>query len=127
LIWGNLAGVAVNYDEVNNQPPDGQYSYVFDATVNHEDLYGFGALSVTPASVYAVAVKGYVQRSDSGAKTISLRTKSGASDSGGSLAGQTPATTYGWMASVFETDPATGAAWTGANLNAATSGIRVDS
>jgi hypothetical protein len=31
------------------------------------------------------------------------------------------------MASVFETDPATGAAWTGANLNAATSGIRVDS
>jgi hypothetical protein len=77
--------------------------------------------------VYAVAVKGYVQRSDSGAKTISLRTKSGASDSGGSLAGQTPATTYGWMASVFETDPATGAAWTGANLNAATSGIRVDS
>lgn len=127
LFWGNLTGVAVNYDEVNNQPPDGLYSYVFDATVGHEDLYNFGALSVTPASVYAVAVKGYIQRSDSGAKTISLRTKSGGSDGAGSLAGQTPATTFGWMTSVFETDPATSAAWTGPNLNAAQSGIRVDS
>jgi len=123
LLWGNLTGVAVNYDEVNNQPPDGAQSFVFDATVGHEDQYNFGALSVTPASVYAVAVKGYVQRSDSGAKTISLRT----SGSAGSLAGQTPATTYGWMTSVFETDPGTGAAWTGPNLNAAKSGVRVDS
>jgi hypothetical protein len=127
FIWGNLTGVAVNYDEVNNQPPDGQYSYVFDATVNHEDLYTFGALSVTPLSVYAVVVKGYIQRSDAGAKTVSLRTKSGASDSGGSLTGQTPAATYGWLTSVFETDPGTGAAWTGPNLNAATSGVKVDS
>jgi hypothetical protein len=127
LFWGNMTGVAVNWDEVNNQPPDGLYSYVFDATVNHEDLYGFGALSVTPASIYAVAVKGYVQRSDSGAKTVSLRTKSGASDGGGNITGQTPATTYGWLTSIFETDPATSSAWTGANLNAATSGIKVDS
>jgi hypothetical protein len=127
LLWGNLTGITGNWYESAQQPPPGTLSYVFDATVNHEDLYSFGALSVTPTNVYAVAVKGFLQRSDSGAKTASLRTKSGASDGGGSLAGQTPPTTFGWVGSMFETDPQTGVAWTGSGLNAAQSGVRVDS
>jgi len=128
LLWGNLSGISgANYNEVNQQPPPGAYSYVFDATVNHEDLYAFGALATTPGAVHAVAVKAYCQRSDSGAKTVSMRMKSGSTDSGGSSTGQTPATTFGWLASYFPTDPNTSAAWTGANLNAATSGFKVDS
>jgi hypothetical protein len=128
LLWGNLTGITGNnWYESAQQPPSGALSYVFDTTVNHEDLYNFGALSVTPSNIYAVAVKGYLQRSDSGAKTASLRTKSGASDGGGSLVGQAPATTFGWVGSMFETDPQTGAAWTGSGLNAAQSGVRVDS
>jgi hypothetical protein len=128
LLWGNLTGISgANYNEVTQQPPPGAQSYVFDATVGHEDLYNFGALSTSPAFVYAVAVKGYIQKSDAGAKTISLRMKSSATDSAGSLAGQTPATTYGWMTSLFPTDPNGSIAWTGTALNAATSGFRVDS
>jgi hypothetical protein len=128
LLWGNLSGISgANYNEVNQQPPPGAYAYVFDATVNHEDLYTFGALSATPGAVHAVAVKAYCQRSDSGAKTVSMRMKSGSTDSGGSATGQTPATTYGWLTSYFPTDPNTSAAWTGANLNAATAGFKVDS
>jgi hypothetical protein len=128
LLWGNLTGISgANYNEVNQQPPPGALSYVFDATVNHEDLYNFAALSTSPAFVYAVAVKGYIQKSDAGAKTISLRTKSSATDSGGSLTGQAPGTTYGWMTSTFATDPNGSIPWTGANLNAATSGFKVDS
>jgi hypothetical protein len=85
LLWGNVSGVSgANYYEVNQQPPPGALSYVFDATVNHEDLYNFGALSSSPANVYVVAVKGYIQKSDAGAKTISLRMKSSTTDSGGS-------------------------------------------
>lgn len=127
LLWGNLTGVAVNYDEVNNQPPDGQYSYVFDATVNHEDLYTFTPLSLpAPATIYAVAVKAYVQKSDSGTRTVSLRTKSGATDSAGSLAGQALGTTFGWLGSFFPTDPNTGSAWLRTNLDAATSGLTID-
>jgi hypothetical protein len=128
LLWGNMTSVSSNnWNMSAQQPPPGIYSYVFDATVAHEDLYIFNALSATPANVYAVAVKGYLQKSDSGTKTLSLRMKSGATDSGGSLTGQAPATTYGWAVSIFETDPATSAAWTGSGLNAATSGVRVDS
>jgi len=127
LFWGNLSGTAVNYYEAAQQPPPGPYSYVFDATVGHEDLYGMTALSATPGIVHAVALKGYVQKSDTGAKTLSLRSKSGAADSGGSTTGLAPGTTFGWLASYFPTDPNTSAAWTGANLDAATAGIRVDS
>jgi hypothetical protein len=128
LVWGNLTGISgANYYEVNQQPPPGSSSYVFDTTVNHEDLYNFAPLSATPAVIYAVAVKAYTQRSDSGAKTVSMRMKSSTTDSGGSATGQTPATTYGWLTSLFPTDPNTSAAWLAANLNAATSGLKIDS
>jgi hypothetical protein len=128
LIWGNVSGVSGNnWYESAQQPPPGAPSYVFDATIGHEDLYNFAALSTTPANIYAVAVKGYIQKSDAGAKTISLRMKSSATDSAGSLAGQAPGTTYGWLTSLFPTDPNGSIAWTGTALNAATSGFRVDS
>lgn len=127
LFWGNLSGTGVNYYEATQQPPPGAYSYVFDATVNHEDLYGMGPLSATPGVVHAVALKGYVQKSDSGTKTVSLRIKSGATDSGGSLTSQAPGTTFGWITSNFATDPNTSAAWTGANLDAAVAGFKIDS
>jgi hypothetical protein len=127
LFWGNITGAAVNYDEVNQQPPDGQYSYVYDATVGHEDLYTFAPLSATPGVVHTVAVKAYTQKSDSGTRTVSMRTKSGSTDSAGSLAGQAQGTSFGWLASYFPTDPNTSAAWTGPNLDAATSGFKIDS
>jgi hypothetical protein len=129
LFWGNLTATGNNWYSVSNAAggPQGLNSYVFDATVTHEDLYNFGALSTLPANVYVVALKGSIAKSDAGAKTISLRTKSSSTDSAGSLAGQTPATTFGWMSSMFETDPNTSAAWSAIALNAATSGVRVDS
>jgi len=127
LLWGNLTGMAVNYDEVNNQPPDGQYSYVYDSTVNHEDLYNFNAFSQPPVTIHTVAVKAYAQKSDSGTKTVSMRLKSGATDSGGSNTGQALGTTFGWLGSFFSTDPNTSAAWTASALNAATSGLKIDS
>jgi hypothetical protein len=129
-LYGNLTGVSGNWYEATGQAPNGPAgapSYVFDATVGHEDLYNFGALSAIPANVYAVALKGYLSKSDSGTKTLSLRMKSGSTDSGGTLTGQAPGTTYGWMTTLFETDPNTSAAWTGTALNSATSGVRVDS
>ena len=131
VIYGNLTGVAVNfYEEAipsNSNQAVGDLSYVFDSSSGHEDLYNFPSLSVTPSAIYAVAVKGYCKRSDSGTRTVSLRMKSGATDSGGTATGQSPGTTYGWLDSFFETDPNTSAAWTPGNLNAATSGFKIDS
>ena len=128
LIWGNITlATATNYYEVAQLPPASLNSYVFDATVAHEDLYNFPALSTPGATIHSMAVKGFVQKSDSGTRTVSFRTKSSATDSGGSLTGQALGTSFSWLGSFFPTDPNTSAAWTVANLNLATGGIRVDS
>jgi hypothetical protein len=128
LLWGNITlASAANYYEVNQQPPPAaNTSYVFDSVVGDEDLYNFANLSVIPANIYATAVKAWCARSDSGARTVSLRMKSGSTDGGGSLTGQTPGTSYGWVGSNFETDPNGSIAWTGVSLNAATSGFKID-
>jgi hypothetical protein len=117
----------INYYEVASQPTQGTLSYVSDSTVGHEDLYTLPNLSATPSTIYAVAIKGNVARSDSGAKTVSLRINSGGTDDGGSLTGQTPGTSFTWLTSLFPTDPNTGTAWTPTGLNAAQVGIKIDS
>lgn len=129
VIYGNCSGVATNWNELAQQPPVGLQSYVSDSTSGHEDLYNFGALSVSPGFVYCVGMKGYCERSDSGARTVSLRVKSSGTDSGGSSTGQTPGTSFAWIGSYSELDPqgAGTSAWTGTNLNAATAGMKIDS
>jgi hypothetical protein len=109
--------------------PQGLNSYLTDTTVGHEDLYNMGALSQLPSSIYAVQVSALCARSDSGARTVSMRTSSGGTDSGGSLTGQTPnaSNSFGYLTSVFLTDPNTGAAWLGTNLNNALAGFKIDS
>ena len=90
-----------------------------------EDLYGFGALSANPSSILTVCVKGFMRDSDAGARTVTLNTKSVATDSAGSNAGFNPTVTYGWFASFFTTDPNTASAWGVSGLNAALSGFKI--
>jgi hypothetical protein len=125
--WGNVTlSSPVNFYEVGQRPASGNLSYVFDATVAHEDLYGFPALSTPPTTIHGVAVRAYVAKSDSGAKTVSVRCKSGATDSAGSVASFSPSTTYAWLSNYFATDPATAAPWTLSGLNAAQAGLKVE-
>jgi hypothetical protein len=126
LFWGNITGTGANWYEVSQNPVAGNLSYVFDATVGHEDLYSFPAMSTPPTTIHGVAVRANVAKSDSGTKTVSVRSKSGATDSAGSVASFAPGTTYGWLTSLFPTDPATGAAWTLSALNAAQAGLKIE-
>jgi hypothetical protein len=128
VIWGALNTTGVNWYEENIDPAPGDISYVTDSTSGHEDLYSFPALTTpNPTTVYAVAVKGYIRKTDAGARTVDLRCKSSTTDSAGTNAGQTPATTYGWLDSFFETDPNGSIAWTATAVNSATSGFKVAS
>jgi hypothetical protein len=129
-LYGILTAVSTansNWYEVSQQPAPGSLSYVFDATVGHEDLYNYPALSAPPAAIYVVAVKAYAAKSDAGVRTVSMRMKSGATDSGGSATGQGLGTSFQWLTSVFNADPANGLPWTLAGLNSAQSGFRIDS
>lgn len=129
LVFGNLTAMAAvnNWYEVSQQPPPEIRSYVFDAIVGHEDLYNFPPLSTPPAAIYGVAVKALCAKSDAGARTVSMRMKSGVTDNGGSASGQALGTAFQWLTSFFPTDPATGSPWTLAGLNSAQSGFRIDS
>lgn len=129
LVYGNLTAMAAvnNWFEVSQQPPPDVRSYVFSATVGAEDLFNFPPLSTPPAAIYAVTVKAFCAKSDAGARTVSMRMKSGATDSGGSATGQALGTAFQWLNSVFPADPATGTAWTLAGLNSSQSGFRIDS
>jgi hypothetical protein len=69
-----------------------------------------------------------MRRSDSRARTVSLRCKSGSTDSGGSNTGQTPAAgSYTYLESYFDTDPNTAAAWSASEVNASLIGYHIDS
>jgi hypothetical protein len=130
MVWGNATGATTNWESVGNNPATdlaGDNSSIQSSTVGAEDLYGFPPLASAATSIYVVAVKAHTKRSDTGARTVDLRLKSGTTDSGGSLTGQTPSVSYSWLSSYFETDPATGSDWTETAANNCLAGPKIAS
>ena len=126
-VWGNCTGAAHNYAAVDVNPPLGNSSYNQSATVSQADFFNFPALSTGNAIIETVAVKAYCERSDAGARTVNLQIDSSSTIGSGSNAAQSPATSYTWLSSYFDDDPATAAAWANAAaLNAATAGLAVN-
>lgn len=129
-IWGNCTGATTNWRSVQQNPAagagiGGDTSSILSSTVSQEDLYGFPALSTSPANVYAVAVKANSKKSDTGARTADVRLKSSSTDSAGSTSGFALATGYSWLDSYFDTDPNTSGAWSSTTVNAAVAGVKV--
>lgn len=125
ILWGNCTGATTDFESVAVVPPPGDASSISSSTVNDEDLYSFPSVSLT--TIYTMAVKGHLRKSDTGSRTISLRVLSSSTDDGGSSTGQAPGTTYEWHDSYFDVDPNTSTSWSTAGVNAATSGIKIDS
>jgi len=128
ILWGNLTGVTSHTYEVTQNAPLGylgDYSYVQSNTVGQEDLFNVAALVSNPSQIYTVAVKGFLRDSDAGSRTVTLQTKSGGVDSGGTAF--TPSTTYQWFGSYWATDPNGNTAWTVNNLNNALDGYKIAS
>ena len=126
ILFGICTGTTANWLETAGQVSFGAYgdfSYVFDSTVGHEDLFGIGALSITPSAIFAANVFAFLKDSVAGARTVTINLKSGSTDSGGT--GFTPGTSYGWANNIYALDPNGSIAWTAANLNAATSGYKI--
>jgi len=100
---------------VNETQQDGATSYVFDSTVGHNDLYAIAAITGTPTSVVAVTTRGFVEKSDAGARSGALQLKSGAT----TVQSTTTAlgTSWGWLWRTDTTDPNTGATWTATAVN----------
>lgn len=121
--FATRVGAASNFQAVNQTNPDGDTSYVEDATVGDRDLYSMADMTHSAAQVHAVQVVATALKSDAGARSLALPVKSGETVSAGP--GQALSTAYVMYRRVLETDPATGAAWTRDAVNALEAGIEV--
>jgi len=127
-MWGIATGSDANFASLKLIPPPATaQSQTHSSTVGQEDLFTFPALATNPSTIFGMAVKGLVAKSDAGARTVSLNVKSVSSDTTGSAPGQALATTPLWQGSYFDVDPATGVAWTLSGANAAKAGVSVAS
>lgn len=116
-------GGATNYQSVNEANSDGDSTYVSDTVAGHYDLYNFGNLSGTPATIDAVVVNNHA-RSAGGIPTIRAKAKSGTTIADGSSV-QVPAQAYTMKQEAFVVDPNTSAAWAAAGVNGAQFGVEL--
>lgn len=98
-------------------------TYVSSPTVGQRDTYNTVDLPSSPTSVLAVVVNSRMAKTDAGAASAKAAIKSSSTVAYGAtrtlVAGATQFT------DIFETNPATGAAWTAAAVNAMETGVEV--
>ena len=110
------------------QSANGDTSYVSSSTVGAEDLYGFATLAslgVSPSAIIGVQPFAVARRTDAGARTMSLRAKSGATDAS-VVADAAMPTSYKCESAFLAVDPATSAAWTTGGVDALAVGVKID-
>lgn len=92
-------------------------------TSGQEELFDMGSLSGMPASVWAVKVLAYAEKSDAGDASLEYVVKSGGTSAAqGSAVLSTDYQSYG---SIFEVDPNTSAQWTSSAVNSMECGVQV--
>ena len=125
-IYGDFTPSAgsVHYSLVAEAPDDdGDASYVESGTVGHKDLYGYQDLTGTPAAIMAVQLATVARKDDAGSRSLRAVLKSGATTANGAT--RVLGTSYALYDDRFEVDPATGAAWTKAGVDALQAGVEV--
>lgn len=111
-----------NYENVDETSTDGDTTYVSATNAGDHDTYTFGDLAVN-GTVKAVQTNLIVRSDAAGAETIAPVIRIGSTDYTGTTVGVT--ITYADSREIFETSPATGAAWTPAEINGAEFGIKL--
>jgi hypothetical protein len=114
VAWTPNSG-ANNYSRVNETLVDGDTSYVSTASSGVRDLYTIASLGSTPATIYAVNVVAFAEKTDATTRQLYNSVKSATTDSDGTAANL--AASYGRYDRVMVTDPATSAAWSASGVN----------
>jgi len=118
------ASAGVNWECIDEQPNDGDSSYVSAASAPLSELYvcpNSGA--VAGSTVYAVGVELDARKDDAGTNELDELIRSG----GTTFSAGNPSvltSSYQRFRAIWDTDPATAAAWTVANANTAQIGFR---
>jgi len=99
-----------NFAYVQELIEDGVVSYLQDSTAGDYDLYSNPGLATTPSAILGVSIRAFLGKSDAGARTGTVRIKSGATSVDGTTL--TLSTAMQNLVMYQDTDPATSAAWT---------------
>jgi hypothetical protein len=119
--WTPSAGA--NWQCVNEQPSNGDTSYVSAASSPLTDVYAFSTPVPAGAIVYGVAVHATARKDDAGTNNVDGVIQSGGTNyaKGSPQALTSTYVRYRWL---WDVDPATSAPWTVAAANAAQAGVR---
>lgn len=114
---------STNVSQINETAMDGDTTYNASLTVAASDVFNFGTLAATVVNITAVNLVMESRKDAAGSRQTSTLI-----NSSGTIAGGTnlnPASSYIVTSDQFLVDPATGAAWTTAAINAAKAGYRI--
>lgn len=114
VTWSHNSGTN-NFSRVNETLVDGDTSYVFDSTVNDQDLYGIGSLPVTPTNIWNVQHRYVARKDDAGTRQVAGVVKSGTTTNVETT--QTMNSSYQTFRNQYNTDPNTSAAWGASAVN----------
>ncbi|MDO8562376.1 MAG: hypothetical protein Q7S25_00875, partial [Candidatus Limnocylindria bacterium] len=121
--WTPSGGAVANYTMVDEATPNDDTDYNSDATVGDIDTYAFSDLTPTTGTVKAVQTVIDARKDDAGTRTIAPVVREGGVDYVGP--NHNVGTTYAFQMDIYETDPATAAAWTVAAVNGDEFGVKV--
>lgn len=120
-----LNGASTGYECINQTTPDGDATYISALSTDplpESSAFTLQNLPSGVAIVSAVQTVTMMKKTDTGPATVSTDIVSGTSVTTGASKPVTP--TYQYYEDVFETDPATGVAWTPSGVNGAKVNIR---
>lgn len=120
--WGVSSGVN-HWELVDENPPDGDATYIFSDTLNEIDLFEIEDTPAGAGTIHGIQIVGNARKIDAGARNIRLKAISGATTQNG--ASQGLATTYANYIELFETSDGTTTAWTTTTVDAAKIGVEV--
>jgi len=110
---------STNVSRVQETSMDSDTTYNSTPTTG-QDTFTHGALSSTPATIFAAAVRAVVRKDQTSNPTAQTILVSGATTQAGAV--NTQATTYLTMRDIYLNDPNTGSAWTATGINNAAIG-----
>lgn len=119
--WTPSAGTN-HYANVNQNPPDDDTTYNSSTTPGQIDLFTFPAISPT-GPVTAVQVVLCERKDDVGARTTAVEYRSSGGTNYVGVNNFSPGSSYLMDRQIYETDPATSAAWTVSGVNGGEFGI----
>lgn len=120
--WTPSAGS--NFQCVDENPNDGDTTYVSSSTIGQQDLYNFTNISGAATSVLGIQRIVVARKDDAGTRLIKPIYKGGGTIFQGTAVSLT--SSYVWLLDTLEADPATSSPWTLADLNAAQFGVELD-